>query len=212
MLKDIGGLMATIKSRVVSGKLGREFQPIWKVEGAVGKYLPNYSEGGGFVDRFSLTPEPGFSLLSVNVHITNVSATSDPPYISFTLPQLIREVGRGYDDMTAKPGKPSRLAHDQFSFLLTSGGDWVPCAHVSESSRAIRGIWLTDRVYNKMLFSGGYLEQNEDFYADFIFSVPVGIKDFRFLFLGSTPISVKIEPIPNSPLIKSFEWEPPKTR
>ena len=192
MPEDMAGVLARIKSRVVSGKLGQEFQPIWKVEDAVGKYLPGYSEGGGFVDRFSLTPKPGFSLLSVNVHIENVSATSDPPYISFTLPQLIRDVGRGFNVMTAKPGKPSRLAHDQFAFLLTPGGDWIPCGHVSESSRAIRGISFTDRVYNKMLFSGSYLEQNKDFYADFIFSVPEGIKDFRFLFLGSTPVAVKI--------------------
>ena len=192
MPEDMAGVLARIKSRVVSGKLGQEFQPIWKVEDAVGKYLPGYSEGGGFVDRFSLTPKPGFSLLSVNVHIKNASATSDPPYISFTLPQLIRDVGRGFNVMTAKPGNPSRLAHDQFAFLLTPGGDWIPCGHVSESSRAIRGISFTDRVYNKMLFSGSYLEQNEDFYADFIFSVPEGIKDFRFLFLGSTPVAVKI--------------------
>jgi hypothetical protein len=192
MLKDKEGLMAAMKSRVVSGELGREYQPVWKVEDPVGDYIPDYSEGGGMLDEFSLTSKPGFRLLSVRVHITNVSTTSDFPYVSFTLPQLIRDIGRGYSVMTPKPGKPSRLGHDQFAFLLTSRGDWIPCVHVSDSSKEIRGISFTDRLYNKMLFSGGYLEQDQDFYADFIFSVPVGIKDIRFLFLGSPPIAVKI--------------------
>ena len=133
MLKHMEGLMAAMKSRVVLGKLGREFPLIWKVEDTVGKYIPDYSEGGGFLDQFSLTPKPGFRLLSVSAHIENVSATSDPGYVSFILPQLIRVLGRGYDAMTPTPGEPSRLAHDQFAFLLTSRGDWIPCAHVSES-------------------------------------------------------------------------------
>jgi hypothetical protein len=43
-----------------------------------------------------------------------------------------------------------------------------------------------------MINSGRYVEQDEKFEADMIFSVPEGIEDFRFLFLGSTPVAVKI--------------------
>jgi hypothetical protein len=43
-----------------------------------------------------------------------------------------------------------------------------------------------------MIFAGQYVEQNEAFEADMIFSVPEGVEDFRFLFLGSTSVAVKI--------------------
>jgi hypothetical protein len=43
-----------------------------------------------------------------------------------------------------------------------------------------------------MMFPGEYVEQGEAFEADMIFTVPEGVEDFRFIFLGSTPVAVKI--------------------
>ena len=141
MLADVAGVVAGIKSRVVSGKLGKEFRPLWEVKPALGHYLDgSYSEGGGFMDRFSLTAKAGFRLLRVTTDIQNLSAASDPAYIDCIYPSILREVTRGYSLGRSESGKPQRLAYYQFAFLLTPGGDWISCAQASKVLGHCEGI------------------------------------------------------------------------
>jgi len=197
MLTDAAVMITAVKSRVFAGKLSEEFQPIWKVEPAIGRYLEGtYNEGSPFErNRMSLTAKAGFRLLRVTAQIENVSNTSDLPYFVWCLAPFKRISLNWGLLKPVESGKPQRLAVDELAFLLTPGGDWISCSHVHEGCSTLRGTSLTISSQDgsgAMVFSGTQVKQGRRFDADMIFSVPERVDDFRFLFLGATPVAVNI--------------------
>lgn len=199
ILEDVN--VTALKSLIVSNKTGPAFRPVWKVGNVKGSYLKgSYGEGSQFaLGRFTVSPKPRFRLFRVMAEIKNVSLQSDLPYIGWALSGIKRvfsEINPRTDaDSQPKSRKPSRLALDEFMFLLTPGGDWISCGHVCEGSSALRGVVL--RVRSKdgtavMIFPGSFVEQGSSFKADILFSVPQGVDEFRLLVLGSTPVPVAI--------------------
>jgi len=187
--------LAAVKSAAISG----EGAPaVWKITDVRGTRIGGTFHEGAFQQEITLTANAGFNFVRVTATAENTSAASDPLYAPWAL-GTIKRVCRGIPDLADGKGKqpgPSRMALDEFVYLLTPAMDWIACGHVCETCPALRGTTLT---FNSpgggrgMMFLGTDVKQGEKFQIDVLFAVPQGINDFRLLVLGSPPVPVKME-------------------
>jgi hypothetical protein len=192
-LQEPAAAVAAVKSAAMSGAGA---PAVWKITDVRGTRIGGTFHEGAFQQEITLTAKAGFQFVRVTATAENTSAASDPRYALWAL-DTWKRLFRGIndDDKGKQPG-PSRMAIDEFVYLLTPAMDWIACVHVCESSPALRGPTLTIRSpggAGGMVFPGTDVKQGEKFQIDVLFAAPQGINDFRLLILGSPPVPVKME-------------------
>jgi len=190
-LPDAPAAIAKLKSDLWSGK--PPAKPVWRLGQPKGTWLRGPYTEGSFNNQVTLSPKQGMQLLRVTAEVENISSTSDAPYFLWTRSGLIREMQSLFG---SNKGGPQRWATDDLVFLLTPGGDLLPCSHVCEGS-SLRGA-LTMTMFSKegagqsMLFGGEQVARGEKYTADVIFSVPAGLEGLRLIIFGSAPVAVAL--------------------
>jgi len=193
-LGDKAPSLAVLKNRLLS--IERPDQSVWKLENVAASEIKGpYSEGNAFAgNQVTITPKKNFRLVRVTAKVTNVSDQSDLPYIKWSLGGFKSAMVDAISADEATADKP-RLAMDEFIFLVTTGGDWIACGHVCDSSTVLRQMSLTIQGGNIGLIAiGGYVSANDSFKMDVLFTVPQGIDEGKLLVLGANPEAITFKP------------------
>jgi hypothetical protein len=190
-LADGPAMLARLKADLFAGKPIAD--PVWKIQQAGGRRLMGAFTEGPFNNQVTLTPKPGFRLVHVSARVQNVSAASDPVYALWAFGDFKRifNGAGGLGEINKKPAGPRRFACDELLYLLAASGELIPCGHVCETRRRLRGITITlNGAGGRVFFSGEHIEQGGEFQAEVIFSVPQDLQDARLLVLGAAPVSI----------------------
>jgi hypothetical protein len=145
------------------------------------------------LDRATLTAAKGFRFIRVYAQIKNISKIPDPPYTLWALGDLKRTFQGIFGDHDQS--KPSRLAIDEFVYVVTNGGDFIPCGHVYSTCGELRKITMnlpTKEGGGAQMFVGSYVDSGTSFNLDAAFAVPEQISELKLLVLGSSPVSFKV--------------------
>ncbi|MCX7000453.1 MAG: hypothetical protein NT106_09195 [Candidatus Sumerlaeota bacterium] len=149
------------------------------------------------MSKFSLTPKNVYQLLKVTAQVENINPQSDPKYILSAFSDFKGAIFKiQLNNKQVTSFQPSRLANDEFIFLLVPNGDMIECGHVCKDSPELREgdilIGSKDGTKGFIMFCGSYIKYGGKFDLDIIFSVPQGIEDVRLLILGSEPVPINI--------------------
>ena len=169
-----------VKGDILSGKFKGPF--VWKVskleaERIAGKFT---EDGSVFDDKVTLTPNSGFELIRVKAYVENISSDGTKPY-------TYRAFGGIRQSCTKPKSGVYRWLSDEMFSLVTPGGDFIT------PSYALAG-WGMSVSFNSQtkIFIPEAKVSGEGTNVDFIFSVPKGMSELRFLMYGAEPHNLSL--------------------
>lgn len=186
---------------------GKGALPVWDIQNTTGEFLPSYTENVFMKTSVTIKPDAGRQLLRVKARVTNISPSSDPAYVTWSLGTLKRaffNMQESPDSAGKTVKRSSRLAGDRFIFAVSREGESFPCRYVSANNVVLGSNWVrmiaggnSNPSRAEFLLKNGQpgsmVGQGTSFDIDVMFAVPQGTADFRLLIVGSQPVAIKVQ-------------------